>query len=90
MKTVHIRYDTGNPEHQHLTVFIDGKNCGKLCLGQSDVALFDALISKGCDAISPPGTTQIDFRATGKPFIPDAYNTRPDPKSPGAPEDTIP
>jgi hypothetical protein len=29
---IHLRADHTNPEHTRFTVFIDGKNCGQLCL----------------------------------------------------------
>lgn len=34
---LHIRIESENSQHAHLTVFIDGENCGSLCVSRLDV-----------------------------------------------------
>jgi len=44
---IHLRADHTNPEHTRFTVFIDGKNCGQLCLGTEDARSFYMLVQNG-------------------------------------------
>lgn len=48
---VHIRYDEGNFQHQHITLFINGKNCGKLCMGFEEAHIFSTILKNGCDPL---------------------------------------
>lgn len=47
---IHLRADSVTKEHTRITVFIDGKNCGDLCLGTEDARVFCNVIADGVSA----------------------------------------
>ena len=55
---IHIRIDEENDRHTKITVFIDGANCGKLCLASPDWPLLKAIFSKGTSYV-PIASLQI-------------------------------
>jgi len=44
---IKLRFDASNPEHTLTTVFIGGKNVGKLCLGTEDIPELKAVLKQG-------------------------------------------
>ena len=44
---IHLRADSCNPAHLHFTVFINGQNCGQLCMAPEDAATFHMVLSHG-------------------------------------------
>ena len=50
---IHLRADSTNKEHTCFTIFIDGKNCGNLCMGTEDAQLFSYFIKRGASAEDP-------------------------------------
>jgi hypothetical protein len=44
---LHMRIDKSDSQHTHITIFIDGKNCGNLCVGTDDVAHLHMILSHG-------------------------------------------
>ncbi len=44
---IHLKADSTNPEHTRFTVFIDGKNCGQLCMGTADARGFYMIMQNG-------------------------------------------
>lgn len=44
---IHLRADSTNPEHTRFTTFIDGKNCGQLCMGTKDAVTFYMIVQNG-------------------------------------------
>jgi len=44
LANIHLRADLLNSEHQYFTIFIGGKNCGRLCMGPEEAAEFRDII----------------------------------------------
>ena len=44
---IHLRADSTNKEHTRFTVFIDGKNCGEVCMGTLDARKFSNTVQNG-------------------------------------------
>lgn len=61
---IHLRADKTNSVHTHFTVFINGQNCGQLCMGVDDAALFHQILGHGLNSlgIHPVADT---FKSTG-------------------------
>lgn len=45
---IHMRFDDSNPTHTRFTIFIDGKNCGQLCMGTEESVRFHNIVNDGC------------------------------------------
>lgn len=45
---IHLHYHDSNETHTRITVFIDGANCGELCLNTKDIVTFQLIICAGC------------------------------------------
>jgi len=57
---IHLRADCYNPRHTRITVFLDGANCGQLCMPNEDAGNFHQIVSLGC-------VTGVDeFLSTGR------------------------
>lgn len=56
---IHLRADKTNAVHTHFTVFVNGQNCGQLCMGVDDAGAFHQIVSLGCHS------TIDDFKSTG-------------------------
>lgn len=54
MMEVHLRADTLNPEHLQFTVFINGKNTGRLTMSPNEAQVFANLVSWGCAETDHP------------------------------------
>jgi len=63
---IHFRIDDSNSRHTHLTLFIDGANCGQLGLLSKDAISFLMIVRHGA---SP---TMDEYVETGK-FTEEAY-----------------
>lgn len=48
---IHLRFDASNAEHTCATLFLNGKNCGQLCMGTEDVVVFHDILAVGCRAV---------------------------------------
>ena len=44
---IHIRFEGSNPTHTRMTFFLDGKNCGRLCVGTEDVVTLSMILRNG-------------------------------------------
>jgi len=44
---IHLRSESTDAVHTRFTVFIDGKNCGQLCLGTEDARRFYMIVYNG-------------------------------------------
>lgn len=44
---LHLREDSRNPKHTRLTLFINGANCGSLCLDTADADDFKKVVETG-------------------------------------------
>jgi hypothetical protein len=47
---IHLRYDDVNPGHAHVTLFVNGANCGQLCLLLSEAIFLGKILNSGCAA----------------------------------------
>lgn len=70
---VHIRYHDVNAVHTRVTVFIDGANCGTLCINTKDDFAFQSIIQKGCHP------TLDEFRVSGRPWPREVRDAKPAP-----------
>lgn len=41
---IHFRVNDSNKEHTRFTTFIDGKNCGDLCMGTDDFVSYQQIM----------------------------------------------
>lgn len=48
---INLRYDEFTHEHHFITFFINGKNCGKLCMSPEEAHILHSIIKKGADPI---------------------------------------
>ncbi len=44
---IHLRADSTNKEHTRFIIFIDGKNCGEVCMGTQDARKFSNALQNG-------------------------------------------
>lgn len=44
---IHMRFDDSNSEHTRFTVFVNGKNCGQLCMGTEEAVTFHDILRCG-------------------------------------------
>lgn len=61
---IHMRFDESNAEHTRLTLFINGSNCGRLCVRTDDVIHLHMVLSHG---LSMPTD---EFVSSGKVWSP--------------------
>ena len=55
-----MRADECNPTHTRFTVFVNGANCGQLCMRADEATSFHQIVSLGCcDKVD-------EFRSSGK------------------------
>jgi hypothetical protein len=69
---LHLRANETNAKHTRLTLFVNGANCGELCLLNAEAIWLCHILSKGTDALSPAGRIPIDFVSSGRFPEPDA------------------
>jgi hypothetical protein len=62
---LNMRCDEGNPVHQRITIFINGKNTGTLTVDPADVFHLQMIFSKGMTLDTD------DFIASGKCYTPE-------------------
>ena len=61
---IHIRFDSSNIIHTRFTIFINGGNCGQLCMRTNEACNFHQLLQMAC-SIAP----EIDqFLSSGKVY----------------------
>lgn len=58
---INLRVDYENLERIRATVFVDGRNCGQLCMGALDFYKFESLLSAGMNEI---GDAEDDIQIT--------------------------
>lgn len=46
---IHLRADSTNKEHTRFTIFIDGKNCGDVCMGTREARAFSNMVENGME-----------------------------------------
>lgn len=61
---IHMRFERSNKEHTQLTIFINGQNCGKLCIGTDDAVGFHQILAHGAQ------TSLDEFVSTGQVWSP--------------------
>ncbi len=44
---IHLRADSANGTHTRFTVFIDGANCGQLCMNEAEACAFYLIVHNG-------------------------------------------
>jgi hypothetical protein len=67
---IHLRCDHSDSVHTHVTLFIDGANCGQLCLATEDLFHFQKILSEGAcksneDTFILSGYTAIPTAGSG-------------------------
>lgn len=62
---VHFRFDSRNEVHSRITLFVNGKNSGQLCMSPEEADWLYHVIAKGCVALSPDGIPPFEFVGTG-------------------------
>jgi hypothetical protein len=45
---IHLRGDSVSPKHTRFTVFMNGANCGELCMDNEEAVTFMAAVARGC------------------------------------------
>jgi len=60
---LHLRADEADGTHTKFTVFMNGGNCGQLCMTEAEAIYFEARIT-----LSKYETTGDEVRSTGKWF----------------------
>lgn len=63
---VHLQFNSNNPEHSHMTLFVNGKNNGGLVMSPEEAIWFHHILEQGCAYLSPKGHTPIEFIASGE------------------------
>ncbi len=58
---VHLRLDKHYKEHAHMTLFINGKNTGRLCMSPGEALLFRDVLENGSDIVLDEVEIQGDF-----------------------------
>jgi hypothetical protein len=48
---IHLRLDSYNTEHAHMTLFTNGKNNGVLCMSPGEAKLFQHVLKQGADPL---------------------------------------
>lgn len=64
---VHYRFDGGNAQHARVTLFLNGKSTGQLCLSPGEAIWLHHILHKGCQALSPKWTEPVKFLSSGTP-----------------------
>lgn len=66
---VHLRFDSHNLQHCHMTIFVDGQNTGHLCMSPAQSMWFHHMLSNGATGLKMPsddgGKRGIHFVASG-------------------------
>jgi len=44
---IHVRIDESNPTHTRMTLFLNGQNCGQLCVGTEDIPTMKRVFANG-------------------------------------------
>lgn len=44
---IHVRFDESNKKHTHFTIYVNGQNCGQLCMETKDTAQFYLILLNG-------------------------------------------
>lgn len=63
---LHLRFDDVNSVHTRATLFVNGANCGQLCLRNAEAIWLHHILNKGCSSLSPDGSNPITFVSSGK------------------------
>lgn len=64
--TIHLRFDSFNEQHSHMTLFVNGKSNGKLTMSPAEADWFYFVLAEGCRRLSPQGVTPITFVGSGR------------------------
>jgi len=75
---IHIKFTGTDPQHSHMSVFVNGQCCGELCMSPDEADWFYLCVQAGAKALSPPGTVPIEFVGSGT-HRPDEYLNPPPP-----------
>ena len=59
---LHLRFDSSNEAHTRCTVFMNGANCGQLCMTTAEALAFHDTFAFGAEV------TGLEFCASGKFF----------------------
>jgi hypothetical protein len=63
---IHMRFDESTAEHQWITLFIDGKNSGRLCMSPEQATTLHIVL---CQGLHMPND---EFVSSGKPYNPES------------------
>ena len=63
---LHLRFNNTNLKHARMTLFVNGANCGDLCMLNSEAIWFHHILQKGAEVLSPPDKEPIEFVSSGK------------------------
>lgn len=62
---IHLRYDSTNQAHTRLTIFVNGRNTGQLCMSPDEADWFYLALERGCTSLSPAGLPPIELIGSG-------------------------
>jgi len=54
---IHLRVESENKEHVRSTLFIDGRNCGALCMSPTEFSSFYQFLGVGMNEMGEPEDT---------------------------------
>lgn len=59
---INLRFVSSNPDHTHMTLFVNGKNSGNLCMSPAEATKFSHVLDKGAKHLnSENGTARYEF-----------------------------
>lgn len=62
---IHLRFDSFNEQHSHMTLFINGKNNGTLVMSPAEADWFYFVLERGCNALKLGVDDSITFVGSG-------------------------
>jgi len=48
---IHLRANSADSRHVHMTLFVNGANCGELCMTVEEANQFHAILAVGCSRL---------------------------------------
>lgn len=65
--TLHLRFDSANPAHTRMTLFVNGASAGQLCMRPDEADAFQLALERGCE----PATLRVSGRSETPETLPD-------------------
>ncbi len=71
---IHLRTQNRNSEHERITVFVNGKNAGELCMSPRECGQFAKIVKTGC---YETGRDENHFERTERRALAEANKPKP-------------